>query len=124
MATWSNTKMVPSMKKIKSEEYITCAAIWYKDLPTQKLLPKNIDKGIVVCGHRHGNCIDIVSTLSQLRTVQFGPDSVGETEQGFMTSKNRFVDRIEAMSIAVENEQVNENELHNPMIGLFSEDLY
>ena len=45
-------------------ERITCAAIWYKDLPDSVFKPTNIDKGIVVCGHRHGNCIDTVKSLS------------------------------------------------------------
>jgi hypothetical protein len=105
-------------------EYITCAAIWYKDLPTQTFPPKNIDKGIVVCGHRHNHCIDIMRSLAQLRTVQFSPDGVGESIQGFMTSKNRFVDRQEAMGIAKTTGQVDETNLGNPMIGLFSEDIY
>jgi hypothetical protein len=106
------------------EEYILCAAIWYKDLPTQRLLPKNVDKGIVVCGHRHGHCIDIMRSLGTLRSVTFGPDSVGENEQGFLTSKNRFVERIEAAEIAVRQGQVQSDLLINPLIGLFSEDLY
>ena len=105
-------------------EYITCSAIWYKDLPNQIYPPKNIDKGIVVCGHRHSNCIDIMVSLGKLRTVQFGPDSVGETVQGFLTSKNRFVDRLEALEIALAMEQVKQDDLYNPIIGLFSEDLY
>jgi hypothetical protein len=41
-----------------------------------------------------------------------------------MTSHNRFVDRIEAMKIAIEQKQVQEENLYNPLIGLFSEDLY
>lgn len=114
------------MKQVSnsSEEYILCAAIWYKDLPTQRLLPKNVDKGIVVCGHRHGHCIDIMRFLGTLRSVTFGPDSVGENEQGFLTSKNRFVERIEAAEIAVRQGQVQSDLLINPLIGLFSEDLY
>lgn len=106
------------------KEYITCAAIWYKDLPNQVYPPKNISKGIVVCGHRHSNCIDIMKSLGELRTVRFSPDGVGESEQGFMTSENRFVDRTEAMEIAIKAGQVLRNFLSNPMIGLFSEDLY
>jgi len=106
------------------EEYILCAAIWYKDLPTQRLLPKNVDKGIVVCGHRHGHCIDIMRSLGTLRSVTFGPDSVGEHEQGFLTSTNRFVDRLEAAEVAVSQGQVWRNFLINPKVGLFSEDLY
>ena len=78
------------MKKSENVEYILCAAIWYKDLPTQRLLPKNVDKGLVVCGHRHGQCIDTMRSLGTLRSVTFGPDSVGEHEQGFLTSDNRF----------------------------------
>jgi hypothetical protein len=42
--------------------------------------------------------------------------------EGFLTSDNRFVDRMEAMEIAVSQNQVKQ--LHNPKIGLFSEDLY
>jgi hypothetical protein len=109
--------------KMKSE-YITCSAIWYKDLPTSTFLPKNVEKGIVVCGHRHSNCIDIMKTLGTLRSVVKGPESVGDYEQGFMTSHNRFVDRIEAMQIAINQNQVLESDLYNPLIGLFSEDLY
>jgi len=105
-------------------EYITCSAIWYKDLPTQTYPPKNIDKGIVVCGHRHSNCIDIVKSLSGLRTVKISPDGVGESVQGFITNTNRFVDRLEALKIATMASQVSVDQLHNPLIGLFSEDLY
>jgi hypothetical protein len=106
------------------KEYITCSAIWYKDLPTQTFLPKNIDKGVVVCGHRHAHCIDVMKTLGQLRSVVKGPDSVGEYEQGFLSNLNRFYDRIDSMRIAIEAEQVEEEKLYNPKIGLFSEDLY
>jgi hypothetical protein len=109
---------------MKTIEYITCAAIWYKDLPTQTYPPRNVEKGIVICGHRHSNCIDTMKSLSNLRTVKFGPDSVGETVQGFMTSHNRFVDRQEALKIAKLSNQVDVENLGNPMIGLFSEDLY
>lgn len=107
-----------------SIEYITCAAIWYKDLPTQTFLPKNITKGIVVCGHRHGHCIDIMSKLGKLRSVQFGPESVGENEQGFYTSKDRFVDRLEALEIAKAANQLKPGEHIHDRIGLFSENLY
>jgi hypothetical protein len=105
-------------------EYILCAAIWYKDLTTQTFLPKNIDRGLVVCGHRHGHCIDIMSKLGQLRSVQFGPDSVGESEQGFLTNTNRFVDRLEALEIAKKSNQLKADEYIHERIGLFSENLY
>jgi hypothetical protein len=104
------------------EETIICAAIWYKELPTQTFLPKNIKNGIIVCGHRHGHCIDIVKMLSGLRTVQIAPDGVGETIQGFLTNTNRFVDRTEAYQIAKERNQLNDR--HHSEGTLYSEDLY
>ena len=107
-----------------TKEYIICAAIWYKDLPTQTFLPKNLDKGVVVCGHRHGHCIDIMKTLGLLRSVVSGPDAVGDYEQGFLSNKNNFYDRFESMRMAIEAEQVEYDKLYNPIIGLFSEDLY
>jgi hypothetical protein len=107
-----------------TNEYILCAAIWYRDLPTQRLLPKNVDKGIVVCGHRHGHCIDTMRSLGTLRTVTFAADGVGEHEQGFLTNTNRFVDRLEALEIAKEANQIKLNEVINERVGLFSENLY
>jgi len=88
------------------EERILCAAIWYKDLPTQTFLPINIEKGLVVTGHRHPHCIDVVRTLTGLRTVQFGDNSVGETVQGFLTNTNRFVGRVEARNVALNARQL------------------
>jgi len=108
------------------KEKILCAAIWYKELDSQTFFAKNIDKGLLVCGHRHSHCIDIVKTLAGLRTVRFGPDSVGETVQGFLTNTNRFVDRVEGYDIALKANQVNDR-VSKRELGegcLFSEDLY
>jgi hypothetical protein len=102
-------------------ERIYCAAIWYKDMPTAKYLPKNIDKGIVVEGHRHADVIRTMMNLLGKRTCKNGDDCAGESEQGFVTNKSRFVDREEAMNIAREA---------NQLIGqttskdLYSEDIY
>lgn len=108
------------LAEVQDREYILCSAIWYKDLPTQKLLATNIDKGIIVCGHRHGNIIATVKALAELRTVKFGADSVGETEQGFLTSKNRFVSREEAAIIAFSTGQIAIEKL----TLLYSEDVW
>ncbi len=107
------------LAEVPDGEYILCSAIWYKDLPTQKLLATNIDKGIIVCGHRHGHIIATVKALAELRTVKFGADSVGETEQGFLTSKNRFVSREEAAIIAFSTGQIAVEKL-----TLYSEDVW
>ena len=100
-------------------EYLLCSAIWYADLPTQNMLPFNIEKGIVVCGWRHGNIIGTVKALAELRTVKLGADSVGETEQGFLTNKNRFVSREEAAAIAFLSGQTKDEKKY-----LFSEDVW
>jgi hypothetical protein len=102
-------------------ERIYCAAIWYKDMPTSKYLPKNIDKGIVVEGHRHADVIRTMMNLLGKRTCQNGEDCAGETEQGFVTNKSRFVDRVEAMKIAREANQLI---AETTFSELYSEDIY
>jgi len=107
----------------KKKEYILCAAIWYKDIPLQKViegvLPKNCDRGLVVLGHRHGQCMWTMSSLTGLRTCTFGEDCSGEHEQGFLTNTNRFVDREEGGQIAFDAGQTEDLRT-----TLYSEDLY
>ncbi len=105
------------------KEYILCAAIWYKEIPLKKVingvLPKNCDKGLVILGHRHGQCMWTIGSLLGLRTVTFAEDGTGEHIQGFLTNTNRFVDREEAAIIAFEAKQIKELKE-----TLYSEDLY
>jgi hypothetical protein len=107
----------------KKKEYILCAAIWYKDIPLQKVidgvLPKNCDRGLIVLGHRHGQCMWTMSSLTGLRSVTNAEDGVGEYEQGFLTNKNRFVDREEGGKIAFDAGQTEDLRT-----TLYSEDLY
>lgn len=106
------------------EERIICAAVWYKelqlkkDMPIETYLPKNLDRGIVFSGHRHGQCIYTKCAITGLRDAESG-----DNEQGFLTSKNRFVSREEALEIALRENQVID---HSQIRGnrLFSEDLY
>jgi hypothetical protein len=105
----------------ENQERIYSAAIWYKELPTAKYRPINIDTGIVVQGHRHADIIKTVVNLLGKRTCQFGEDCTGESEQGFVTNKNRFVNRIDAMLIAIEANQIISKTYSDE---LFSEDLY
>jgi len=104
-------------------EYILCAAIWYKTIPMKRIipgvLPKNCDKGLVVLGHRHGQCIWTTAALTGLRTCTHAEDATGESEQGFLTNKNRFVNREEGAQIAFKAGQINEE-----IKTLYSEDLY
>ena len=99
--------------------YLLCSAIWYKDLPTMRLLPKNCDKGIVLCGWRHGNIIEQMQATMGLRTVIHGQNSAGEYEQGFLTNDNRFVKRAEAAEIAFKSGQIKVEKTY-----LFSEDVW
>ena len=107
----------------KKKEYILCAAIWYKDIPLKKViegvLPKNCDRGLVVLGHRHGQCMWTMSSLTGLRSVTNAEDGVGEYKQGYLTNTNRFVDREEGGKIAFDAGQIKEETKR-----LFSEDLY
>jgi len=106
------------------EERIICAAVWYKelqlkkDMPIETYLPKNLDRGIVFNGHRHGQCIYTKCAITGLRDAESG-----ENEQGFLTSKNRFVSRKEAFIIAKEQGQIIDlSKTRNET--LYSEDLY
>ena len=105
------------------KEYILCAAIWYKEIPLQKViagvLPKNCDRGLVVLGHRHGQCMWTMGSLTGRRSVTNAEDGVGEYEQGFLTNTNRFVGREEAAQIAFDSGQIKQH-----TITLYSEDLY
>jgi len=112
---------------MQNREFILCAAIWYKDIPIKKeipqVLPKNCDKGLVVLGHRHGQCMWTMSSLTGLRSCEIGEDCAGDHEQGFLTSTNRFVGREEALEIAIRENQVKDlKEIRGNR--LFSEDLY
>lgn len=93
-------------------EYIICSAIWFKDGKKHEHQPKNIDTGFVVCGRRHHNCFITKSLLQEFSEAKKTAD------QGFLTSKDRFVDRKEAATIAFERGQSKKKNI------LFSEDLY
>ena len=109
-------------------EKILCSAIWYKDIllkryniPNQN--PVNITEGAVFCGYRHCHCMYTMVAVTGIRSVEGGENSVGYYEQGFLTSKNRFVGREEALVIALREDQVLDiKEVRGDR--LHSEDLY
>ena len=84
-----------------------------------RLLPKNCNKGIVLCGWRHGNIIAQMQATMGLRTVVHGENSAGKYEQGFLTNDNRFVERAEAAEIAFKSGQIKTEKTY-----LFSEDVW
>ena len=105
-------------------EKIICAAVWYKEIEVKKEIPYNstnpinCETGLVFSGHRHGQCIYTKCAITGLRDAESG-----ENEQGFLTSKNRFVSREEGLIIALrENQVIDLREVRGDR--LFSEDLY
>ena len=103
---------------MEKKEYILCAAIWYKDQPTSKQLPVNIDRGVVVCGHRHADCLHTFVALTGKRSVV---PECGQYEQGFITNFNDFVSRETAAIIAKKANQIIS---FATVERLYSEDLY
>jgi hypothetical protein len=96
-------------------ERILCAAIWYKDYPAPFHNVKNINnKGLVLCGYRHGYIIG--QCISLLNKSQY---QMGEHVQGFLTSDNRFLNRQEALELHLKNG--GKSEFSDE---LYSEDLY
>lgn len=98
----------------QEKERILCAAIWYKDFDAPVHTVENLDKGVVLCGFRHGMVISQCTSLLGKRQFE-----MGESIQGFLTTKNRFLDRKEAHKLFVENGGVPEFKDE-----LYSEDLY
>lgn len=95
--------------------YILCAAIHFEDDLFHDHQPKNILTGFVVCGRRHNNVYNTLKVLEIDRHEYLTLEST----QGFITSDDRFVDRKEAVEIALAAGQISE-----PKKQLYSEDLY
>lgn len=75
-------------------EYIFCAAIHFDD-SVSRVHHERHGTGIVICGYRHHE-------IFAARPAGFN----GKETQGFMTSKGRFVNRREALKIAIRAKQV------------------
>lgn len=102
---------------MRQDEYILCAAVWFDDGIDHKEWCLNGKPGYVICGRRHHNCFSTAYYIDPERKY-----IKHEKEQGFITNKDRFVDRIEASEIAFLAGQIRERTKHPQ--GLFSEDLY
>ena len=102
-------------------EYVMCAANWYDDGNDHSFQPYNIDKGFVICGWRHSSIgstyLATVNTFAQGTGITRWDDCI----QGFLTNKNRFLTRAEALELVKSNGQ-----LSKPLLGgeLTSEDLW
>jgi hypothetical protein len=108
-----------------SKEWVLCAAIWYKDgtEAPRGMIAQNISSGVVIGQWRHGNCINVRAT-NPLWNAKKLADRLGEDKEmlktyedtkkyfeevdGFITSEGRFVDRWQAMELAYNAGQVDE----------------
>jgi len=82
-----------------TKEYIICSAIHCDDKSIQIFRPRNISTGFVICGRRHHNCYATLSIFSFDRLKH-------NAVEGFLTSHDRFLNRKEALKLAVECEQL------------------
>lgn len=106
-------------------ERVLCAAIWYNDGVERVHLPRNIKTGLVVSGWRHCNCFTQLSALQD----SLSPEDlhvkrlhiIQNNVQGFLTSKGNFIDREQALKIAIEQNQLIE-EIRGT--ELYSENIY
>lgn len=97
------------------KEYIVCSAIYVNDGIKYENQPINIIKGFCIYGLRHSNC------FATLKIFKVDKKIFKEIIQGFLTSKNRFLNRKDSFIIAKESNQI-EIEIENG--NLFSEHLY
>jgi len=109
---------------MKTEEYILCAAIHFRDGKQYLHQPINIETGFVVCGRRHHNCYTTLMVLSEDMTLSDKTALFDERDiQGFITNKDRFVDRKEGWEIALAAEQVKPRVYDNSIDVIFTDPL-
>jgi hypothetical protein len=106
-------------------ERILCAAIWVdtgKAEPPRRTYtyPKT---GLLFTGWRHCDCFVTLDAWADLlpsgERKRIGEEQIAGLHQGFLTSRGRFVDRKEAMTIARAAGQTNKTK-----VSLTSEDIY
>ena len=82
-----------------------------------KFYPKDSEYPMIVCGKRHCDCLEWMFK----HKVEYDKQT---HIQGFLTENNQFVDRYEAMDIALEEEQLLDPYIYKAGRTLFSEDLW
>lgn len=118
-----------------SKEYIACSALHYDNGRKYNFMKGyGVDRGFVIGGLRHPFIVSVLPSnvyaaderQKELNSeLEWNEDlEKHEVTQGFITSFGRFVNRKEAMKIALACGQVKYEELGNPLIGLFSEDIF
>ena len=99
-----------------NDERILCAALMFR--------------GRIVAGYRHHSCYETIANIlgidMEKNMAEFDklPDIPGRDDQGFLTSKDRFVSRSDGFEIALRNNQLLLPYVEGQMRILTSEDLY
>lgn len=95
---------------MKQKEYILCSAVWFNDHKQYKQQPTNIKEGFVITGRRHSDCYQTLTSITGDCDTFLKLNGITSDDcrkgAGFITNLNRFVDRKEGWSIAIENDQV------------------
>lgn len=120
-----------------SKEYIACSAIHYDNgIKYTFMSSYGVKSGFVLGGLRHPFIMSVLPENVYFSMVEDRQRELNselewnknlekhEVTQGFITSYGRFVNRKEAMEIALACGQVKKEELGNERIGLFSEDIF
>lgn len=96
-------------------EYVMCAANHWNDGKDHSYQPYNVDKGYIIGGWRHP-CIGQTYMATHPEAKRWD-----NCEQGFLTTKNRFLTREEALELVISTGQHS-----GKIIGgmLTSEDLW
>ena len=81
-----------------------------------KFYPKDSEYPVIVCGKRHCDCFE------WMRNHQVEYDK-NTHKQGFLTNQNQFVDRYEAMYMALDSGQLPYDEKYEGK-ELYSEDIF
>jgi len=106
------------------KEIVLLSAIHFDDKREHIHQPVNITTGYVVCGYRHCNCYGLLGAIFTDTDNEPWKRVRPEKEtQGFITNKNRFINREEAFKIATDNNQILDPE-DTRGNELFSEDIY
>lgn len=107
--------------KPNNPEYVLCSAIYFNDGEKYEHQPQNIEAGFVLCGRRHHNIYASVMIINnkEMTALERMTEANGKAIQGFLTSKDRFLNREEAGKLAYEMKQISKMTK-----CLFSEDLY
>lgn len=100
----------------RKAEYILCAAIHYDDGLSYAHQPVGIISGYVVVGRRHSDCIYTQERMPVTTQIL-------SKVQGFLTSRNRFLNRHDSYLLALACGQLPVEPL-SPSQILVSEDLY